>query len=53
LNFGPSPLRLRLRREIDPAGWRLALSAHADREASLARGAIGLGPFQAAVFLSD
>ena len=53
LNFGPSPLRLGLRREIDPAGWRLALSAHADREASLARGAIGLGPFQAAVFLSD
>jgi alpha-glucosidase len=53
LNFGPSPLRLGLRREIDPAGWRLALCAHADREASLARGAIELGPFQAAVFLSN
>jgi alpha-glucosidase len=51
LNFGPASLRLGLRREIDPAGWRLALSAHPDRVASLARGAVDLGPFQAGVFL--
>jgi glycosidase len=53
LNFGPTPLRLGLRRHIDPAGWKLALSAYADRAASLARGAVDLGPFQAAVFLSN
>ncbi len=53
LNFGRSALRLGLRREIDPAGWRLALSAHPDRAASLARGAVDLGPFQAGVFLRE
>ncbi|OHD74827.1 MAG: hypothetical protein A2177_05620 [Spirochaetes bacterium RBG_13_68_11] len=42
---------LSLRRHIDPAGWRLALSALPDRVASLARGAADLGPFQAGVFL--
>jgi hypothetical protein len=51
LNFGPVPLRLGLRREIGPAGWRLALSAHPDRVASLARGAADLGPYQAGVFV--
>jgi alpha-glucosidase len=51
LNFRPRPLRLALRGDIDPAGWRLALSAHPDREASLARGFVDLGPFQAGVFL--
>jgi alpha-glucosidase len=53
LNFHARPLRLALRTEIDPAGLRLSLCAHPDREASLARGAVELGPFQAAVFVGD
>ncbi len=54
LNFGATPLRIRLDtstgRSFDPAGWTCALCAHPDREASLARGIVDLGPFQAAVF---
>jgi len=50
LNFRASRLRLGLRVRIDPAGWTRALAAHPDREASLARGFVDLGPYQAVVF---
>lgn len=51
LNLGPGPARLELRAGVAPEGWRLALSAHLDRAASVSHSAVDLGPYQVGVFL--